>query len=279
MSRVAVVTDTCAGVLPELVEELDIKVVSYYVHREGRMLKDTEIDYAEFFHYLATTHVLPTTANPGAGEYLETFEQAVEAGADGVAVVTMTAEGSGAYQAAVMAQRLFNEQHPDIPVGVCDTRNVSGVHFLFSVEGARAARAGADVTQVMALWQRMIPTTHLLHTAPSLDYLYKGGTNRAGQTSGRHVAQDQAHHHHEGRRHRAGSSGAHPRHGQSLPEDDRTHPRRRRRCAGQDLLRPHDGPGPGRAGLAAGERAGERRRDVRLAHVACVGRPQRPGHG
>ncbi len=175
MARVAVVTDTCAGVLPELVEELNIQVVSYYVHREGRMLKDTEIDYAEFFHYLATTPVLPTTANPGAGEYLETFEQAVEAGASGLAVVTMTAEGSGAYQAAVMAQRMFNEKYPDIPIGVCDTRNVSGAHFLFSVEGARAAQAGADVSQVMALWRRMIPATHLLHTAPSLDYLYKGG--------------------------------------------------------------------------------------------------------
>lgn len=175
MGQVAVITDTCAGILPELIEKLNIKVVTYYVHREGQMLKDVEIDYDEFFRYLATTTVLPTTANPGTGEYLEAFEQALEGGASGIAALTMTAEGSGAYQAAVLGGRMFNEKHPDVPVSVCDTRNVSGAHFLFAVEGARAAQRGADVPEIMALWQRMIPTTHLVHTAPSLDYLYKGG--------------------------------------------------------------------------------------------------------
>lgn len=177
MNQVAVVTDTCAGVLPELIEELNIKIVPYYILREGQMLKDVEeeTDFAEFYDYLAATKTLPTTANPGAGEYLEAFEELIVAGATGIVVVTMTAEGSGAYQAAMVARQMLQEKRPGFPVEVCDTRNVSGVHFLFSVEGARAAKRGWSVPQIMALWQRMIPATHMLHTAPSLDYLYKGG--------------------------------------------------------------------------------------------------------
>ena len=177
MNQVAVVTDTCAGVLPELIDDLGVTIVPYYITREGRMLKDVdeETDYVEFYDYLTRTKTLPTTANPGAGEYLEAFEAAIAAGATGIVAVTMTAEGSGAYQAAMVARQMLQEKRPGFPVEVCDTRNVSGAHFLFSVEGARAARRGWDVPQIMALWRRMIPTTHMLHTAPSLDYLYKGG--------------------------------------------------------------------------------------------------------
>ncbi len=76
MSKVAVLTDSCASLPPDLIAEWDIRIIPYFVTVEGRMLRDLiDVHQAEFFEYLKTATVLPTTANPGPGEYLEAFTE------------------------------------------------------------------------------------------------------------------------------------------------------------------------------------------------------------
>ena len=84
MPRVAVLTDSTAGVPEALLESLKIKTVAYYLHRGQEVLRDlVTIGRDEFLRWLPSARVAPTTAAPGPGEYLEAYEELVGQGAAG----------------------------------------------------------------------------------------------------------------------------------------------------------------------------------------------------
>ena len=125
MSIVGVVTDSCASIPERLIEELNIRVVPYYIHRGQETLRDlVDVQRGEFFRWLATAKELPKTANPGPGDYLEPFKELAQEVQE-IISIHMTSLGSGAYQAAVMAREMAREALPDLRIEVIDTRNVS----------------------------------------------------------------------------------------------------------------------------------------------------------
>jgi DegV family protein with EDD domain len=87
----------------------------------------------------------------------------------------MTSKGSGAFQAASMAQTMLKEEQPEVHVEVVDTQNVSLCQGLLTIEAARAALAGLRLDEIAAYLRSMIPSTHMLQTADTLKYLYMGG--------------------------------------------------------------------------------------------------------
>jgi len=177
MSRVSVVTDSCASIPQRMLESLDIEWVAYYVHRGKEVLRDlVTVKRDEFFRWLPTAKELPKTASPGPGDYLTTYEKlARDKGAGEIVSIHMTSVGSGAYQAAKAAQAMAQEQLPDVRIEVIDTRNVSMCHGWMVIEAARAALAGRSLDEIVALVKEMIPVTHMIQTADTLRYLYMGG--------------------------------------------------------------------------------------------------------
>ncbi len=177
MSGLAVVTDSCASVPQDLLNRLNIHWVAYYIHRGQDVLRDlVSIQADEFYRWLPWAKVLPTTASPGPGDYLEVYEAlAQESGVTEIVSIHMTSAGSGAYQAALAAQAMVKERHPDLQIDVIDTRAVSLAHGWMVIEAARAAMQGQRLEQVAARVRSMIPVTRMIHTADTLRYLYMGG--------------------------------------------------------------------------------------------------------
>jgi DegV family protein with EDD domain len=175
MSTVGVLTDSCASIPESLIEELNIEVVPYYIHRGKETLRDlVDVQREEFFRWLATAKELPKTANPGPGDYLEGFKELARRTQE-IVSIHMTSIGSGAYQAAVMAKEMAGEARPDVRIEVIDTRNVSLCHGWMVIEAARAALAGKSLDEIVQLVRAMIPITRMIQTADTLRYLYLGG--------------------------------------------------------------------------------------------------------
>jgi DegV family protein with EDD domain len=174
--KVAVVTDSTASIPEPMLKELDIHTVAYYIHRGEEVLRDlVTIQREEFLNWLITARVLPTTASPGPGDYFETYESLMEEGHDEIISIHMTSKGSGAYQAALVAQSMIKEKDPEVRVEVIDTRNVSLCQGWMAIEAARAALAGLRLDDIVTKVQRMIPVTRMIQTADTLKYLYMGG--------------------------------------------------------------------------------------------------------
>jgi DegV family protein with EDD domain len=175
MSTVGVLTDSCASIPERLIEELNIKVVPYYLHKGQETLRDlVDVQREEFFRWLATAKELPKTANPGPGDYLEGFKELAQRTQE-IVSIHMTSIGSGAYQAAVMAREMAQEVLPELRIEVIDTRNVSLCHGWMVIEAARATLAGKSLDEVVQLVRDMIPITRMIQTADTLRYLYMGG--------------------------------------------------------------------------------------------------------
>ena len=176
MMNVSVVTDSCASIPENLLKKLQIHTVAYYIHREGEVLRDlVNIQRDEFLRWLATATILPTTACPGPGDYLEMYKSLIEQGFKQIVSIHMTSRGSGAYQSARTAQSMIAEQFPKIRLEVVDTLNVSLCQGWMVIEAARAALEGSTLNDILAKIQRMIPVTQMIQTADTLKYLYMGG--------------------------------------------------------------------------------------------------------
>jgi DegV family protein with EDD domain len=174
--QVAVLTDSTASIPEEMLAELNIRTVAYYIHRGQEVLRDlVTIQRKEFLDWLATASVLPTTASPGPGDYIEAYKDLAESGAEEIVSIHMTSKASGAYQAACIAQSMLEEQMPALRVEVIDTRNAALCQGWMVIEAARAALSGLRFDEVAAKVRAMIPLTHMLQTADTLKYLYMGG--------------------------------------------------------------------------------------------------------
>ena len=174
--KVAVLTDSTASIPEPMLAELDIRTVAYYIHRGQEVLRDlVTIQREEFLSWLITAKVLPTTASPGPGDYFEAYKGLLEEGHDEIVSIHMTSKGSGAYQAALVAQSMIKEQDPAVHVEVIDTRNVSLCQGWMAIEAARASLAGLRLQEIVAKVKSMLPVTHMIQTADTLKYLYMGG--------------------------------------------------------------------------------------------------------
>jgi DegV family protein with EDD domain len=180
MSPVTIVTDSCASIPEKIINSLNIRWAAYYIHRGQEVLRDlVTIQRDEFLTWLPTAKVLPTTASPGPGDYADLYESLAEEGTQEIVSIHMTSKGSGAYQAAKVAQSMLQERLPQLRIEVIDTLNVSLCQGWMVIEAARAALAGRTMEEIVSLVKGMIPITRMIQTADTLKYLYMGG--RIGQ--------------------------------------------------------------------------------------------------
>jgi len=176
MPKVAVLTDSTAGVPEELMQSLHIKTVAYYLHRGQEVLRDlVTIGREEFVRWLPSARVAPTTAAPGPGEYLEAYNELVGQGAEDIISIHMSSKISAAYESATAARALLLENHPHVQVEVIDSRNAALCQGWMAIQAARAAVAGSSLQAIAAMVKRLVPISHMIQTADTLRYLYLGG--------------------------------------------------------------------------------------------------------
>jgi DegV family protein with EDD domain len=176
MPNVAVVTDSTASIPEPMLKELNIHVVAYYIHRGKEVLRDlVTVQRDEFLRWLPTATALPTTASPGPGDYLEMYKSLIAGGMQSILSIHMTSKGSGAYQAAMVAQSMLQEENPEVRIEVVDTQNVSLCQGWIAIEAARGTLAGLSLDDVLASIKKLLPVTHMVQTADTLKYLYMGG--------------------------------------------------------------------------------------------------------
>jgi len=176
MPRVAVLTDSTAGIPEALMESLHIKTVAYYLHRGQEVLRDlVTIGRDEFVRWLPSARVAPTTAAPGPGEYLEAYDELVGQGAQEIISIHMSSKISAAYGSATAARALLLNKHPHVQVEVIDSRNAALCQGWMAIQAARAAVAGSSLQAIAIMVKRLVPISHMIQTADTLRYLYLGG--------------------------------------------------------------------------------------------------------
>jgi hypothetical protein len=86
MKPVAIVTDSCCDLPPELVERMGITVVPLSFTISGRTYRDGEITSAEFYRLMKAAPELPKTSQPPVGAFMDAYRRALESASEVVSV-------------------------------------------------------------------------------------------------------------------------------------------------------------------------------------------------
>jgi DegV family protein with EDD domain len=169
---VAVVTDSTAYLPAEVVDGYGIEVVPLYVVLAGRSGREgSEIGPEDVARALSTRGGSVSTSRPTPGDFVAAYRRCLDAGAERLVSIHLSAELSSTADAA----RLAASQVGEHVVTVVDSRSTAMGMGFSVVAAARAAAEGADARTVVEVAQDTAAATRTFFVVETLDHLRRGG--------------------------------------------------------------------------------------------------------
>ncbi len=175
---VRIVTDSTSDLTPEISSDLGITVVPLYIHFGTETYRDgVDLTTEEFYQRLASSKTLPTTAVPGSMVFAQVYDELAQE-ADEILVIALSSKLSLTYETELQATKLMARKSR---VEVIDSQAGCMALGLIAIAAAKAAKAGANLDQVLNLTRRNISRTKIHFAFDTLEYLRKGGRIGAAQ--------------------------------------------------------------------------------------------------
>jgi len=169
---IAIISDTDTSLPISSLQELDILQVSITIHFGEEILKAcSDITDEELVARVNRDGIIPTTAAPSPGDFVEAYEEAFNKGADEIICLTVSGDVSATYQAAVSATELL----PDKQITVFDTRSISMGQGFMVLKAAEMARAGRAKDEILVEVEKVRDRTHLFAALDTLKFMALSG--------------------------------------------------------------------------------------------------------
>jgi DegV family protein with EDD domain len=168
-----IVTDSGTDINLSIEEqkELNVNVVPLIVSLEGKTYREgVDIKPAEFYQLLEKSDDMPTTSQPSAGEFADTYRKLLEVDQD-ILSIHISSGLSGTYNAALAAAQML----PDANITVIDTKTLSAAAGWQVEAAARAFKDGWSLDRVKELMERISAASDSIYTLNELKYLIHGG--------------------------------------------------------------------------------------------------------
>jgi DegV family protein with EDD domain len=169
---VAVVTDSSAYLPDELLEGYGIHNVPLYVVLAGRSGREGwDVSPGDVARVLSVRGQTVSTSRPTPGDFVAAYRKALDAGADRLVSIHLSAELSGTWDAA----RLAASQVGEHVVSVVDTRSAAMGAGFAVLAAARSAASGADAATVTETARQIAAATRTFFVVDTLEHLRRGG--------------------------------------------------------------------------------------------------------
>jgi DegV family protein with EDD domain len=174
---VAVVTDSTAYLPAELSGTYDLTVVPLTVVINGTEgLEGEEVSPAEVARAMSARRVEVSTSRPAPSQFADAYGKLLQAGADAIVSVHLSAKLSGTYEAACLAAAELGDR-----VQVVDSKTTGmGLGFA-ALAAAQAATKGEDPASVRDAAAEHASRVNTLFYVDTLEFLRRGGRIGAAQ--------------------------------------------------------------------------------------------------
>lgn len=171
--KIALLTDSCADIAPELAAENHIYVVPLRILcSDGEYQDGVNIFNTDIYRYLQAGE-LPKTSLPSTEDFGKVMEQIIAEGYDGVIAVMMSSGLSGTYN---LARLVAEECAEHIAMRAYDSLNASLGQGMILLQLAKDIQNGMGWEE---LTERRVPqlieNTTAFFSVDTLEYLQKGG--------------------------------------------------------------------------------------------------------
>ena len=169
---VQIVTDSVADLPSQVVKELGITVIPLLIRFGTEMYRDgIDLTADEFYYELAHSKAFPVTSVPPPATFAEAYDRLAKE-ADEILAIILSSKLSGIYDVAVQSIGLMKRK---CRVEVIDSQWATMAQGFIVMAAAKAAKAGANLDEVMAIAQRNIPRVDFRAAFDTLEYLRRGG--------------------------------------------------------------------------------------------------------
>lgn len=170
MEKIAIMTDSCADIPQEYINQYPIFVLPIIIQCENKEYKDGIDIHSHDVYKLQQEHILKT-ASPAGGDIVNTFETMIQEGYTHVIAIMLSAGLSGTYNEV----RLLSQIQENLEIEVFDSKSGSIGYGSIAIELAKACQNGASFEQLKQKAQQLILDTHAFFSINTLEYLQKGG--------------------------------------------------------------------------------------------------------
>lgn len=171
---IKLVTDSTAYIPKELLDELDIKVVSLNVVVNNKSKREVEVEDEEFYIEMDKSDEIPTSSQPSIEEVRRCFEEITNKG-DKVVAVFLSSKMSGTFSSAHLIKEMILEENPSAKINIVDSKSNCMQMGFAVIEGARAAKEGKSLEEVLLRINHVIDNSRFVFIPDTLKYLKKGG--------------------------------------------------------------------------------------------------------
>lgn len=167
-----IVIDSC-GELPEKLQAdghyesvaLELEVDDYHV------TDDKTFNQLEFLRRVKESKNCPKSSCPSPERYMEAFA----GDAENIYVVTLSSKLSGSYNSAVLAKKLYEEEHPDKQIYVFDSCSASIGETLIGMKAQECEESGKGFEETVETVEKYISEQRTFFVLETLDTLRKNG--------------------------------------------------------------------------------------------------------
>jgi DegV family protein with EDD domain len=152
-------------------QELNVHVVPLNVSLDNvTYLEGVDIQPAEFYPLLADTEDMPSTSQPSAGEFADTYRKILEYDQE-ILSIHISSGLSGTYNSALAGAQML----PEANITVIDAKTLSAAAGWQVEAAARAIKNGWALDKVKDLVERISAASDSIYTLNELKYLIHGG--------------------------------------------------------------------------------------------------------
>ena len=179
-----IITDGSCDLPLELVKQLDIDVIPFYVSIDGINHQKEIIDLGvrDFYQFMIDNpKVFPKTSMPSIQDYLDVFEPIIKNEVD-IICICITTKFSGSYNSAMNAKNMLLDKYPDAKIEIIDATVNTVLQGMLVEEAVVKKNTGATFEETVKYVNLVKETGRIFFTINGMDYLVHGG--RVGKLSG-----------------------------------------------------------------------------------------------